>query len=100
VRFILPFPPGGATDILGLYYKLSYDPVKLGAGQLVATVPNVMVTHPFVPAQTLQEFIALVRQRPGAMNFGSGGSGTSKNLVGELFNIVTGTKLVHIPTLA
>jgi tripartite-type tricarboxylate transporter receptor subunit TctC len=152
VRFILPFPPGGGTDILGriiaerlsanlgqpvvienrggaggnvgteaaarsapdgytillaapslaispsLYSKLNYDPVKDFAPiSLVATVPNVMVTHPSVPAQTLQEFIALARLRPGGMNFGSGGSGTSNHLAGELFNIVTGTKLVHVP---
>jgi len=152
VRFILPFPPGGGTDILGrliserlsanlgqpvvvenrggaggnvgaeaaarsspdgytivlcapslaisptLYSKLNYDPVKDFAPiSLVATVPNVMVTHPSVQAQTLEEFIVLARSRPGAMNFGSGGSGTSNHLAGELFNIVTGTKLVHIP---
>jgi tripartite-type tricarboxylate transporter receptor subunit TctC len=152
LKLILPFPPGGGTDILGrviaerlsanlgqpvvtenrggaggnvgaeaaarsspdgytivlvapslaisptLYSKLNYDPVKdLAPISLVATVPNVMITHPSVPAQTLQEFIALVRSRPGAMNFGSGGSGTSNHLAGELFNIVAGTKLVHIP---
>jgi tripartite-type tricarboxylate transporter receptor subunit TctC len=152
VRFILPFPPGGGTDILGrviaerlaanlgqpvvtenrggaggnvgaeaaarsspdgytivlvapslaisptLYSKLNYDPVKdFAPVSLVATVPNVMITHPSVQAQTLQEFIALARSRPGAMNFGSGGSGTSNHLAGELLNIVAGTKLVHIP---
>lgn len=152
VRFILPFPPGGGTDILGrlisdrlsaslgqpvvtenrggaggnvgaevaarsapdgytivlcapslaispsLYSKLNYDPVKDFAPiSLVATVPNVLITHPSVPAQTLQEFIAHVRTKPGALNFGSGGNGTSNHLAGELFNIVTGTKLVHIP---
>src|SRR5687768_15793175 len=152
VRFILPFPPGGGTDILGrliaerlsanlgqavvtenrggaggnvgaeaaaraapdgytivlcapslaispsLYSKLNYDPVKdFAPVSLVATVPNVMITHPSVPAQSLQEFIAHVKARPGAMNFGSGGQGTSNHLAGELFNIVTGAKLVHIP---
>jgi tripartite-type tricarboxylate transporter receptor subunit TctC len=152
LRFILPFPPGGGTDILGrviaerlavnlgqpvvienrggaggnvgaeaaarsapdgytivlvapslaispsLYSKLNYDPVKdFAPVSLVATVPNVMVTHPSVAAQTLQEFIALARSRPGGMNFGSGGSGTSNHLAGELFNIVTGAKLVHVP---
>ncbi len=81
-----------------LYAKLNYDPVRdFAPVSLVATVPNVMVTHPSVAAQTLQEFIALAKSRPGGMNFGSGGNGTSNHLAGELFNLVTGTKLVHIP---
>jgi tripartite-type tricarboxylate transporter receptor subunit TctC len=152
IRFILPFPPGGGTDILGrliaerltaglgqpvvtenrggaggnlgaeaaaksppdgytivlvapslaispsLYSKLNYDPVKdFAPVSLVATVPNVMITNPSVPAATLGEFIALAKSKPGEMNFGSGGSGTSNHLAGELFNIVAGVKLVHVP---
>src|SRR5919197_3729421 len=152
VRFILPFPPGGGTDILGrllaerlsanlgqpvvtenrggaggnvgaeaaaksqpdgytivlvapslaisptLYSKLNYDPVKDFAPiALVAQVPNVMITHPSVPANNLQEFIALAKSRPGGMNFGSGGSGTSNHLAGELLNLRAGIKLVHVP---
>jgi tripartite-type tricarboxylate transporter receptor subunit TctC len=152
LRFILPFPPGGGTDILGrliadrmtaslgqpvvtenrggaggnvgveaaarsapdgytivlvapslaispsLYSKLNYDPVKdFAPVSLVATVPNVMVTHPSVPADTLAEFIRFAKTKPGGMNFGSGGSGTSNHLAGELFNIVAGVKLVHVP---
>jgi tripartite-type tricarboxylate transporter receptor subunit TctC len=151
LRFILPFPPGGPTDILGrligerlasslgqpvivenrggaggnvgaeaaaksapdgytlvlvapslaispsLYSKLNYDPLRdFAPVSLVATVPNVIVTQPGL-APTLQEFIALAKAKPGGMNFGSGGSGTSNHLAGELFNIVTGTKLVHVP---
>jgi len=60
-------------------------------------VPNVMITNPSVEAKNLQEFIALARSRPGAMNYGSGGAGTSNHLAGELFNIVTGAKLDHVP---
>jgi len=99
--------PDGYTIVLvapslaispSLYSTLNYDPVKDFAPiSLVATVPNVMITNPSVEAQTLQEFIALARSKPGEMNFGSGGSGTSNHLAGELFNIVTGAKLVHVP---
>jgi tripartite-type tricarboxylate transporter receptor subunit TctC len=56
-----------------------------------------MITNPSVPAATLREFIALAKSKPGEMNFGSGGSGTSNHLAGELFNIVAGVKLVHVP---
>jgi len=45
----------------------------------------------------LKEFIATVKSKPGALNFGSGGAGTSNHLAGELFNLVAGTRLVHIP---
>src|SRR5204863_68851 len=71
-----------------LYAKLAYDPQRdLAPVGLVAAVPNVMVTHPSVPARTLQEFIALAKSRPGELNFGSGGRGTSNHLGGELFNM-------------
>src|SRR5258708_19120215 len=56
-----------------------------------------MVPHHSVPANTLAEFIRLAKTKPGEMNFGSGGSGTSNHLAGELFNIVAGVKLVHVP---
>jgi tripartite-type tricarboxylate transporter receptor subunit TctC len=80
-----------------LYSRLNYDPVKdLAPISLVATVPNVMVTQPSMPGD-LKEFIAVVKAKPGALNFGSGGAGTSNHLAGELFNLVAGTKLVHIP---
>src|SRR5207247_3620725 len=81
-----------------LYSKLGYDAVNdFAPVSLVATVPNVMVTHPSVPATTLAEFIRLAKTKPGEMNFGSGGSGTSNHLAGELLNIVAGVKLVHVP---
>src|SRR3989442_497818 len=99
--------PDGYTIVLvapslaiskSLYSKLGYDAVKdFAPVSLVATVPNVMVTHPSVSAATLAEFIRLAKTKPGEMNFGSGGSGTSNHLAGELFNIVAGVKLVHVP---
>jgi tripartite-type tricarboxylate transporter receptor subunit TctC len=151
LKLILPFPPGGGTDILGrqiaeklgeklgqpvvtenrggaggnvgaeaaahsapdgytlvlvapslaisptLYSKLNYDAVRdLQPITLVATIPNMLITQPSL-GPTLKDFIATVKQKPGEYNFGSGGSGTSNHLGGELFNIVAGTKLVHVP---
>jgi len=56
-----------------------------------------MVINPQVPAHNLAEFIALAKSKPGGMNFGSGGPGTSNHLAGELFNLEAGVKLVHVP---
>jgi len=63
---------------------------------LVATVPNVIVTQPSM-GPALQDFIGSVKEKPGQFNFGSGGAGTSNHLAGELFNLLAGTKLVHVP---
>ena len=81
-----------------LYRSLSYDPVKdFAAITPVATVPMVIITHPGVPANTLKEFIALAKAKPGQLNYGSGGNGTSLHLAGELFKIIAGVNIVHVP---
>ena len=152
VKFVLPFPPGGPTDILGriigqklnaqlgqpvipenkpgaggnvgteyaakqpadgytivlvspslsispgLYKKLGYDPVKdFAAISLVAQIPNVLLVHPSVPAKTLRELVQLAKSKPGQLNFGSGGLGTSNHLGGEMFKGLTGVNMVHVP---
>lgn len=152
LRFILPFPPGGATDLLGraiaqklteqlgqqvitenrpgaggnlgaeavarsspdgytlllaapsiaispsLYSKLNYDPKRdLAPVMLVATIPNVLVVNPAVPATSLKELADLARARPGKLNFGSGGAGTSNHLGGELFKSLTRSDILHVP---
>ena len=152
IRFILPFPPGGPTDLLGriiaqrlaeqlghpvvadnrggaggnlgvglaaksppdgytvvlssplialgpsLYTKLDYDPIKdLAPISLVAVIQNIMLVHPSVPAKTLKEFIQLARARPGKLNFGSGGSGTTTHLASELLKGLAGIDMVHVP---
>jgi tripartite-type tricarboxylate transporter receptor subunit TctC len=77
-----------------LAFKLRRDFVPVA---LVATLPNVMVVHPTVPARDVREFVALAKARPGALNFGSGGSGTSPHLSAELFKAMAGIDIVHVP---
>ncbi|MDP2242271.1 MAG: tripartite tricarboxylate transporter substrate binding protein [Burkholderiales bacterium] len=152
IRLILPFPPGGPTDILGraigqklseqighpvvidnrpgaggnlgvevasksppdgytivlsspliaispsLYAKLNYDPIRdLAPISLVATIQNLMIVHPSVPAKTLKEFIQLARSNPNKLNFGSGGVGTTTHLASELLKSLANIKMVHVP---
>jgi tripartite-type tricarboxylate transporter receptor subunit TctC len=152
LRLILPFPPGGGTDILGrilaqrlgetlgqqviaenrpgaggnvgaeytarqpadgytivlcspsiaispsLYKKLNYDPARdLTPIALVASIPNLLVVHPAVPAKTLQELVALARRNPGKLNFGSGGAGTTNDLGARYFIAENKLKIEMIP---
>lgn len=57
----------------------------------------IQVLHPNVPARTVKEFIALARAQPGRLNFGSGGIGSAAHLSGELFKMMTGVRMVHVP---
>ena len=92
---------GQSTSIViapQLYPKLPYDTLKdLKAVTLVAEVPNVMVVHPSVPANTVKELIALAKSKPDMLNFGSSGNGAPSHLAGEMFKSATGTRLVHVP---
>ena len=151
VRFIIPFPPGGPTDIVGrlaaerlsrawnvqviadnrpgsggnigteqcarspadgytmcmisiaqsispaIYPKLPFDPVRDFAHvTLLANLPSLLVVHPSVPATNVQELIAFAKAKPGALNYASGGSGTSSHLLMEMFNQRGGIRTVHV----
>lgn len=153
IRFVIPFPAGGTTDIIGriiaaelhkawdesviadnragaggnigaeavaraapdgytmlvctvgthainesLYSKLNFEPRKdFAPVTLFAMVPNVVVVHPSVKAESIQELIALLKANPGKINYASSGNGTSIHLSAELFKTMTGTEMVHIP---
>ena len=81
-----------------LYKKSPYDPIKdFEAISLIAFGPNVLVAHPSLPAKSVTELILLAKARPGEIGFAGSGSGSTPHLAGELFNVMAGVKMVHIP---
>jgi tripartite-type tricarboxylate transporter receptor subunit TctC len=152
IKLVVPFPPAGATDVLGrlmadslgrawgsnvvvenkagaggnigtdhvakaepngdtilivsvglatnqyLYAKLSYDPIAdLVPITMVALVPNLLVVGNHLPVASVAELIAYGKANPGKLTYGSSGIGTSVHLSGELFQKLTGVKMVHVP---
>ena len=81
-----------------LYANLPYDPLKdLRHVTLLVQVPNVLVVRNDLPAKSVPELVALARSRPGKLDFGSGSTGSTGHLAGEMFKMMTGTYMVHIP---
>ena len=153
VRLMLPFPPGGPSDIVGrmfaqklgesfgqqvvidnrggaagtiaceiaknaapdgytllqatvgtmsinpgLYQKLPYEPLRDFAPiSLLTETPYLLIVNPNVPAKSVKELVALAKSQPGKMNFASGGVGTGNHFSGELFRMLAGIDVVHIP---
>ena len=107
-EFASKAPPDGYTILGGtvsshsintnLYSKMPYHPLRDFAPiTLLVMVPNVLVVHPSVPAKSVKEFVAFAKARPGQLRFASAGNGTSQHLSGELFMMLTGTKMIHVP---
>ena len=81
-----------------LYSKLPYHPQRdFTPVALVGESPNILVINPYVPAKSIKELIALGKANPGKLNYGSSGSGTTVHLSAELFSVMTGVKMVHVP---
>ena len=81
-----------------LYTKLSYDPIKgFEPVTLVGNIPMVIVVNPQFQAKTLAELIALAKQKPGDISYASAGNGTTNHLATEMFKVMTGVDMLHIP---
>ena len=83
---------------VSLYRKIGYDPVRdFSPITQVASVESFLVVHPSLPAKSVKELIALAKAHPGELNYGSGGNGAPGHLAGELFKMLAGVKMVHVP---
>ena len=80
-----------------LYSKLAYSISDFAPISLVAAAPQLLVVHPSVPAKTVQDLLQLAKAKPGALNYGSGGAGVLSNVAGEMFKMMTGANIVHVP---
>ena len=153
IRVVVPFPPGGTSDILArsigqklteewgqpvladnrpgaagniaaeivakskpdgytlfintvgthainaaLYTQLPYDLIRdFTPITNLVNLPSVMLVHPSVPAKNVKELIALAKKRPDSLQYSSAGSGTQPHLTAEMFNMMSGVKLMHVP---
>ena len=99
--------PDGYTLLLGvgtlatvpaMYKKVPYDALRdLAPITQLASVANILVVHPSLPAKSVKELVALAKARPGEIAFASSGTGTLPHLSMELFLVMTGTKMLHVP---
>jgi tripartite-type tricarboxylate transporter receptor subunit TctC len=81
-----------------LFAKLNYDFVRdIAPVACIDLLPLVMEVNPAFPASTVAEFIAYAKANPGKINFASGGVGSTQHVAGELFDFMTGVKMVHVP---
>jgi tripartite-type tricarboxylate transporter receptor subunit TctC len=99
-------PPDGYTLLVStdglwrgpLLQKMPFDAAKDFASiTLVSRSPNVLVVHPSLPVKSAKELIVLAKARPGELNYGAGAIGAATHLASELFNLMAGVKIVHIP---
>jgi tripartite-type tricarboxylate transporter receptor subunit TctC len=100
-------PPDGYTIVFAysgthsinphIYRKMPFKESDFAPVIQLASVPQVVVVHPSLPAKSIRELIAVVKARPGQLTFASSGNGAINHLAGELFKLRTGTDIVHVP---
>jgi len=79
-------------------YKLNYDPIKSFAPvSIMATGPNVLAVNPTLPVKSVKELVALAKEKPGSIDYASAGVGSFQHLGAELFKLVAGVDLQHVP---
>ncbi len=106
-EYVINQPPDGYTILvtstanainMTFYSKLSFNFLRDAAPVAgLASISYLMLINPGVPAKSIPEFIAYAKANPTKINFASGGVGSSNQLAGELFKVMTGTELVHVP---
>jgi tripartite-type tricarboxylate transporter receptor subunit TctC len=106
-EYVFGSPPDGYTLLASqpspittnplLYKSLNYDPTQFKPIAIMSHVPNVVLVRKDFPAKTVQELIAYAKANPGKINYASQGIGTTSHTTAELFQRITGTKLVHVP---
>ncbi len=100
-------PPDGYTLLIvsnsftvnpSIYRQVPYDPIKdFAPVSMLTSYPLFLVVHPSVQVRSIKSLIALAKAKPGALTYGSAGSGTTTHIGGELFAYMAGVKLTHIP---
>ncbi|MFN0304242.1 MAG: tripartite tricarboxylate transporter substrate binding protein [Burkholderiales bacterium] len=106
-EFAVKAPPDGYTFLVvtvghavnpSLYAKLPYDTLNDLAGvAMIASVPNVLTVHPSVPANTVQELIALAKSKPGGLTYASSGNATTSHMAAALLAQLAGVTMTHVP---
>jgi tripartite-type tricarboxylate transporter receptor subunit TctC len=93
---LLLIPP--SVTVNATLYKLNFNFIRdMAPVAMISQLPLVMEVNLSVPAETVPEFIAYAKANPGKVNIASGGSGSPSHIVGELFKMMTGVKMVHVP---
>jgi len=96
--YTLLFTGAGFVTNPSLYKQIPYDPIRdFDPISLMALGPNVLVVHPSLPVHSVQELIAAAKAQPGKIGFAGSGNGSTPHLAGELFNVMAGVQMVHVP---